>query len=186
MNKCVQTVESSSKPSGRRGKDRREKHSFIKKSNVIDDFEAGMDQDVIAEHYSINRSLVSKWVKDKARINEMAVSNLRETFKKRPSQKYKTVYTELLKRFKAAREKGRYVNFGWLWSKARVISGEQGGGEIRRHVVVNFLKRFNIRMRAKQRNRKQPKGAYREALIKWHSTTRERLVRTGFEDEYDD
>lgn len=30
LNKCVQTVESSSKPSGRRGKDRREKHSFIK------------------------------------------------------------------------------------------------------------------------------------------------------------
>ena len=116
----------------------------------------------------------------------MAVSKLRETFKKRPSRKYKTVYTELLKRFKAAREKGRYVNFGWLWSKARVISREQGGGEIRRHVVVNFLKRFNIRMRAKQRNRKQPKGAYREALIKWHSTTRERLVRTGFEDKYDD
>lgn len=57
LNKCVQTVESSSKPSGRRGKDRREKHSFIKNSNVIDDFEAGMDQDVIAEHYSINSML---------------------------------------------------------------------------------------------------------------------------------
>lgn len=124
-------------------------------------------------------------MKDKARIKEMSISKLRETFKKRPSRKYKAVYAELLKRFKAARAKGRYVNFGWLWSKARVISSEQGGGEIKRHVIVNFLRRYNIRMRAKQRNRKQPKGAYREALINWHSTTRERLIRTGFEDEYD-
>ena len=44
---------------GRRGKDRREKHSVIKKSNVIDNYEEGVSQDEIAEKYNINRSLVS-------------------------------------------------------------------------------------------------------------------------------
>ena len=45
--------------SGRRGKDRREKYSAIKKSNIIDDYEEGVSQDEIAEKYNINRSLTS-------------------------------------------------------------------------------------------------------------------------------
>jgi len=44
------------------------------------------------------------------------------------------------------------------------------------------LRRFNIRMRCRQRNKKQPKEFYREDLRKWHGITRERLIRTGFND----
>ena len=47
------------KHSGRHRKDRCEKHSVIKKSNIVDDCEEGVSQDEIAEKYNINRSLVS-------------------------------------------------------------------------------------------------------------------------------
>jgi len=40
-------------------------------------------------------------------------------------------------------------------------------------------------MRARQRNRKYSKEHFRVALTKWHGSTRERLVRTGLNDDYD-
>ena len=44
---------------------------------------------------------------------------------------------------------------------------------------------FNLRMRSKQRNRKQSKEAFGEGLIKWHGMTRERLIRSGKDGSYD-
>ena len=77
----------------------------------------------------------------------------------------------------------------WLWSKARAIQREQTGDDaavVRQHVITTFLRRYNVRMRARQRNRNTPKEAYRDDLMKWHSVTRERLVRTGANgDSYD-
>ena len=40
-------------------------------------------------------------------------------------------------------------------------------------------------MRAKQRSKKISKEAAVPALKKWHATTREKLIRTGFNDAYD-
>ena len=40
-------------------------------------------------------------------------------------------------------------------------------------------------MRARQRNRKYSKEYYRADLMKWHGVTRERLVRSGLNDDYD-
>ena len=48
-----------------------------------------------------------------------------------------------------------------------------------KHVVEAFLRRFDVRMRARQRNTKLPKESYRKDLLKWHATTREKLVRSG-------
>ena len=50
---------------------------------------------------------------------------------------------------------------------------------IRKHVIVNSKIRHNIRMKAKQRNRKLAKEDFRQKLVEWHLTTRERLVRTS-------
>ena len=90
---------------------------------------------------------------------------------------------------KVARARGRKVNFNWLWSKARAIQREQTGDDaavVRQHVITTFLRRYNVHMRARQRNRNKPKEAYRNDLMKWHSVTRERLVRTGANgDSYD-
>ena len=45
--------------------------------------------------------------------------------------------------------------------------------------MTTFLRKYNVRMRARQRNRSKPKEAFRADLMKWHSTVRERLVRMG-------
>ena len=87
----------------------------------------------------------------------------------------------LFAELKEARGRGRGINFNWLWSKARSICRKQMNDEtivVRKHVITTFLRRY-VRMRSRQRNRKKPKEAYREGLMKWHSITRERLIRTG-------
>ena len=56
---------------------------------------------------------------------------------------------------------------------------------VTKHVIVSFLKRFNIRKCCRQRSRKQPKELFFEDLRKWHGLTSERLIRTGCNDGYD-
>ena len=48
---------------------------------------------------------------------------------------------------------------------------------VRKHVITTFLRKYNVRMRARQLNRSKSKEAFRADLMKWHSTVRERLVR---------
>ena len=185
------SASSEKQKSKRRGKDRRNKYTAIMKSNVIDEYENGATQDQLEEKYNINRSLVSKWSseKERAKIKKAATSEYKNHTKIRPSIKYKELHKAMLLVFQQARNRGHHVNFGWLWSKGRKLYREQCNDPnaiIKKHVVVNFLKRYNIRMRAKQRNRKLSKESYREALIKWHANTRENLIRQGKNDSYDD
>ena len=56
---------------------------------------------------------------------------------------------------------------------------------IRKHVIVNFIKRHNIRMRARQRNRKLAKEDFRQKIEEWHLTIRERLIPTNRGETYD-
>ena len=47
----------------------------------------------------------------------------------------------LFDQMKAARARGRKVNFNWLWSKARAIQREQTGDDaavVRQHVITTF------------------------------------------------
>ena len=73
--------------------------------------------------------------------------------------------------------------------QGQMIQRELTGDEtvvIRRHVITMFLRGYNVRMCARQWNRNKPKEAYREDLMKWHSVTRECLIRCGANsDSYD-
>jgi len=134
--------------------------------------EAGISQDVIAAKYNINRSLVSKWHSDRVKILACAASEYKKHLKIRPARKYNELYRQFLIDFKTARSKGHRVNFGWLWSKARTIYRKQKNDPnviVRKHVITAFIKRHGIRMRARQRNRKQSKEAFRNDLMKWHA-----------------
>ena len=65
-----------------------------------------------------------------------------------------------MKNLKAARKKGQRVNFHWLWIKTRVLHKERTGNDapcIMSHVIVRFLREYNIKMRAKHRNQKLSK-----------------------------
>ena len=71
------------------------------------------------------------------------------------------------------------MNFNWLWSKARSVQKDLIGGDkviAHKHVIATFLRKYNVRMSARQRNCSKPKEAFRADLIKWHSTVREQLI----------
>ena len=44
---------------------------------------------------------------------------------------------------------------------------------------MSFIKRKHLKLRRVQRNKKTAKEEFRAAIAKWHSTLRERLVKTG-------
>ena len=104
----------------------------------------------------------------------------------KPSKKYNELFKALNVKFLDARSKGRCVDFNWLWSKARVIYREQKNEDaiVKKHVIVNFIKRNHLKLRRVQRRKKKPKEAFRESLMKWHSALRERLVKTGKGENY--
>ena len=168
----------------------RKAHTAVFKAKVIHQIQTDVSQDEIGRKYGISQSLVSKWMKDKKNIISAATDKHKKLYaKQRKSVKYVELYRVLFDQMKAARARGRKVNFNWLWSKARAIQRGQTGDDaavVRQHVITTFLRRYNVRMRARQRNRNKPKEAYRDDFVKWHSVTRERLVRTGANgDSYD-
>ena len=128
--------------------------------------------------------------KDKNKIfAEAASRHKKNSLKIRSARKYDDLYRCLLVKFKSARGKGHRVNFHWLWSNARKIYRDQQGNPnavIKKHVIVAFIKRHDIRMRSRQRNRKQPKEYFQEGLLKWHATLRERVIRSGKDTTYNE
>ena len=84
------------------------------------------------------------------------------------------------KEFLLARSKGHIVNFGWLWSKERKLQAEiDPNVEVKHHVIVLFLLFKQLRMRAKQGNKRKHKKEYEPLFKKWHATYREKCIRTG-------
>ena len=170
-----------------KGSEVRKSHPAVFKAKIIHQCQPGVSEYEIAAKYGISQSLVSKWIKQKDSIITAATIRHKKLFaKQRPSRKYLELYRVLLERLKEARAKGLQVNFNWLWSKARTIYREQTNDDnkiVKKHVITTFLRRYNVRMRSRQRNRTKPKEAYRDDLMKWHSVTRERLIRTGSSSE---
>ena len=88
-----------------------------------------------------------------------------------------------------SRSKGRHIDFNCLWSKGRKLYRKQTGDEnadLKKHVIANFIKRNILNQRKIQRNKRSPKEYYRNDMEKWHSTLRERAIRTSAgEPDYD-
>lgn len=143
----------------------------------------------VAEKFGVSQSQISRWYSNRQAIQKDAADKLRKLHTKgRKVRKYLDLYPKLWEVFKNARAKGKRVSFHWLWTKARFIQKELTGSSdsIKAHVVVRFLKRYNIKMRAKQRNKKKAKEDMVDSLKKWHSTFRERCIKTGAGDDYNE
>ena len=85
--------------------------------------------------------------------------------------------------------KSHRVDFHWLSSKARVIQRQQPGEEsvkLGKHVVVQFLHKYKVRLRMKQRNKAKSKESFIIPLQKWHATIRERFIRTSRNNNFDE
>ena len=142
----------------------------------------------VAERFGVSQSQVSRWMKDRINICRDACDKLRKLHKKgRKLRKYTELYPKMWEVFKTARATGKRVSFHWLWTKARVLHKESTDFDvcIKAHVVVRFLQIYNVKMRARHRNKKKAKEDMVDSLKKWHSTLCERCIKTGMGKDYD-
>ena len=140
-----------SSTSKRRGQEKKREYSTSFKAEIINERDNGEKAERLAVKYRINRSLALKWFKHRIKIMKAASSEHKKHLKIRPARKYLALYDFLLRVFKTARSKGYFVDFNWLWSKARVLYREMTNDPeviVRKQLIVNFIKRNNIHMRA--------------------------------------
>ena len=144
----------------------------------------------IYKSFNLDKTKVSKWMKNKSSIIQVASEQQKKKlFKIRSGTKYLSLFWDLLGKFKDARSKGCHIDFHWLWSKGRKIYREQTGDEnavFKIHVIANFIKTNNLKQRKVQRNKRSPKEFYWSDMEKWHSALRERAIWTSAsEPDYD-
>ena len=186
--KKVATIAAKSSGAQKLAGKKRHQYTAAFKVQAINAYENNMLQEDIAEKYGVAQSQVSRWIKTKDKIMMDAASSHRKLFRKgRPATKYRDLFECLWKEFQLARSKGHLVNFAWLWTKARKIQHDKFDPNviIKSHVIVRFLQKYRIRMRSKQRNKKKHKNQKIPGLMTWHSTFRERCIRTGATANYD-
>ena len=141
----------------------------------------------VSERFGVSQSQISRWWADRQSIRKDAADKLRKLHTKgRKARKYLDLYPKLWEVFKKARSDGKRVSFHWLWTKARVIQKELTGSNdsIKAHVVIRFLRNCKIKMRSRQRNKKKAKQEMVDSLKKWHTTLRERCIKTGANEDY--
>ena len=95
-----------------RGRQRRTSQTNLFKSKIIELRESGKTPNEIVDMYfrHVSLSLISNWMKDRAKIMKAAAGKYKKMFKIRPAKKYVRLYSELLKVFSTARNQGRCVD----------------------------------------------------------------------------
>ena len=132
----------------------------------------GNTQESVVEHFRIDQSQVSRYLRNKIQIMKDEANDYRKKiFEGRKCKKYKDVYSALWQKFQEANARSHRVDFHWLWSKGRVTGDESA--KLGHHVVTRFLQDYKIRMRTKQRGEKQSKSSMPESLQTLHTTFRE-------------
>ena len=189
VKKVVGNVAKSEGAQQLRGK-KRHKYTAQFKADAIHALEdPNESQLTVSEKFGVTQSQISRWWNDRLSIRKDAADKLRKLHTKgRKARKYLDLYPKLWDMFKKARASGKRVSFHWLWTKARVIQKELTGSSesIKAHVVVRFLRNYNIKIRSRQRNKKKAKEEMVESLKKWHTTLRERCIKSGAGENYDE
>ena len=163
------------------GKKRHSYTALFKAEAIWEVTEWKITQSEIAAKYGVDQAMLSRWISKKHDIFKEATEETRKLLKKgRKPRKYKQLYQKLFDKFIEARRRGQRVSFPWLWSKARKIQQDLDPNvTIKNHVIVRFLRQYNIRLRAKQRSKNRSKASIEPELKKWHTTYRERCIRSN-------
>ena len=139
-----------------------------------------MHPDEVAQNFNVSRSNVIKWVQQKEKLIDAAKSEYKNHFKIRRATKYVNLYKALKKKFRECRAKAisfvlvmvlswLCISFAWLWFRARTICRERLGDDSaiakHHHVIVNFIKRYNLQMRKKQQSKNVSKENMRAKML---------------------
>ena len=139
------------------------------KLETVEEVEASMHPDEVAQNFNVNRSYVIKWVQQKEKLIGAAKSEYKNHLKVRRATKYVNLYKALETKLKECRAKGYRISFAWLWSRgARTIYREQLGDDsaiLKHHVIANLIKRCNLGMRKKQRSKNVSKEDIRAKML---------------------
>ena len=134
----------------------------------------------VADHFDLHRSQPGKWLKAEDSIAELASTERGKLLRKvRTSRKHNEVYKELWKVFSTAREKGLRVLYKWLWCKGRAFTRNVHGPNALFPISAThtFVRRYNVKVRRKQRNKVQSKASFGPKMQRWHANLRERSFR---------
>ena len=169
--------EGASKVAGKK----RQQYSAAFKTEAINVYDNGANQESITESFGLTQSQISRWLKKWKTIPEDAASSHRRLYLKgRRSTKYVELYETLFKEVLAARSRWHVVNFSW--SRARKLQLDiDPKFEVKHHVIVLFLQKKELRMRSRQRNKRKHKKEMEPSLKKRHATFREKCIGTGWE-----
>ena len=189
MGKIEGNIAKSAAAKKQAGKKRHSYSAVFKADAIFECMEGECTQMEVAAKYGIDQAMLSRWISKKTDIFQDASDKSRKLLKKgRKSTKYTQLYQKLMEKFRQARGQGQQVTFPWLWSKARVIQNSLNPNvSIKNHVIVRFLRKYDIRLRAKQRSKNRSKASMIPELKKWHATFRERCIRSNSDSlDYDD
>ena len=113
---------------------------------------------------------------------EGAVSKHRQLcVKHRPGLKYSTVVSQLYSKMVASRTKRMRVTFAWLYTRVNKINStiNPSTARVPMSAMSSFIRRYKIKMRRVQRKKRQDKQYFVPKIMKWLSTLRKGLIKTG-------
>ena len=143
-------------------------YSAALKTEAINAYDNGANQECIAESFAVTQSRISRWLKKWKTILEDAASSHQKLYLKGGrSIKCLKLYEALFSEFLAARSREHNVNFSWLWSRARKLKLDiDPKVELKHHVIGCFLQKKELRMRSKQRKKRKHKKQREPSLKK--------------------
>ena len=160
----------------RRSYDYRFKMSIIEQ---VDDNNLPID---VANYHNIDKSLVSRWLKNREEITDHAANKHRELAKRnKKTRKHEVLFENLYPLFLAAREKGKMVSYSWQYTKGSVLCKQlyPTTPRLPKSAIWAFIKSRNIKMRRVQRKKTAPKSDLAPQLMQWHCTFRESVIESG-------
>ena len=91
------------------------------------------------------------------------------------------LFDRLITKFRTARSKGNMVSFRWIYTHASRLNKEMhpGAKRLSPSVVINFIRKYKIKVRRVQRKKQHHKSSYTNDLMNWHCQIREGLIKTG-------
>ena len=117
----------------------------------------------------------------KSIVDGAAAKHLKLLKKGRKSKKHVALFDRLITKFRTARSKGNMVSFRWIYTHASRLNKEMhpGAKRLSPSVVINFIRKYKIKVRRVQRKKQHHKSSYTNDLMNWHCQIREGLIKTG-------
>ena len=98
--------------------------------------------------------------------------------KSKPSCKHNLTFQKLFERFLFHRNQGRRISFQWIVYQGSLIAREFDQPKFTKFAAQVFIKRYQLAIHRKQRNKQASKTELEPKIRKWHCDYREGLIKS--------